>query len=125
AGLALTHGQLWAVAATAAMPTVAIAAFYVTAYFALRLLMAWSVARWALGGRVVRKWWLLPVRDALALGGWGAALFKNRIHWRGREFVLNKGRLLPVAGAMAASVRASDVVCATDSTSPIAGAGST
>jgi ceramide glucosyltransferase len=97
-GLALTHGQLWAVAATAAMPTIPIAASYVTAYFALRLLMAWSVARWSLGGRGIRKWWLLPVRDALSLGVWCAALFKNRIEWRGREFVLIKGRLLPIAG---------------------------
>jgi ceramide glucosyltransferase len=97
-GLALTHGQLWTIAATAAMPTVPIAAVYVTAYFALRLLMAWAVARWSLGGRVLRKWWLLPVRDALSLGVWCAALFKNRIEWRGREFVLIKGRLLPLAG---------------------------
>lgn len=98
AGLALTQGQLWAAAAAAAVPTAAVAASYLIAYFTLRLLMAWSVARWGLGGRVVRKWWLLPVRDALALGVWCAALFKNRIQWRGREFVLNKGRLVPVAG---------------------------
>ena len=97
AGLALTQGQLWAAAATAAMPTAAVAASYVTAYFALRLLMAWSVARWGLDGQVVRKWWLLPVRDALGLGVWCAALFKNRIQWRGREFILSKGRLVPVA----------------------------
>jgi ceramide glucosyltransferase len=98
AGLALTQGQLWVAVATAAMPTAAVAASYVTAYFALRLLMAWSVARWGLDGQVVRKWWLLPVRDALGLGVWCAAFFKNRIQWRGREFILNRGRLLPVAG---------------------------
>jgi ceramide glucosyltransferase len=96
AGLVLTHGPLWAAAATAAMPTAAIAAGYVTAYLTLRLLMAWSVAHWGLGGRVVRKWWLVPVRDALGLGVWCAALFKNRIQWRGREFALNKGRLVPL-----------------------------
>lgn len=98
AGLVLTHGQLGAAAAAAAVPTTAVVASYVIAYFVLRLLMAWSVARWGLGGRVVRKWWLLPVRDALGLGVWCAALFKNRIQWRGREFVLNKGHLVAVAG---------------------------
>jgi ceramide glucosyltransferase len=98
AGLLLTQGQLGAAAAAAAVPTAAVAASYVIAYLALRLLMAWSVARWGLGRRVVRKWWLLPVRDALGLGVWCAALFKNRIQWRGREFVLNKGRLVAVAG---------------------------
>src|SRR5215813_11362858 len=96
AGLVLTHGPLWAAAATAARPTAAIAASYVTAYLTLRLLMAWSVARWGLDGRVVRKWWLVPVRDTLGLGVWCAALFKNRIHWRGREFAVTGGRLLPL-----------------------------
>jgi len=98
AGLVLTQGQLGAVAATAAMPTAAVAASYVAAYVTLRLFMAWSVARWGLGGRLVQKWWLLPVRDALGLGVWCAALFRNRIHWRGHEFVLDKGRLIPIAG---------------------------
>jgi ceramide glucosyltransferase len=98
AGLLLTHGQLWAVAAVAAVPTAAVAVCYVGAYVSLRLLMAWSVARWGLGGRDVPKWWLLPVRDALGFGVWCAALFRNRIQWRGREFALNKGRLVPVAG---------------------------
>jgi ceramide glucosyltransferase len=98
AGLVFTHGLLWTAAAIAVMPTAVVAGCYVTAYLALRLLMAWSVARWGLGGRVVRKCWLLPVRDALGLGVWCAALFKNRIQWRGREFVLNKGRLVAVPG---------------------------
>jgi ceramide glucosyltransferase len=95
AGLGLTHGLLWAAAATAAMPTAAIAAGYVTAYLTMRLLMAWSVAHWGIGRRV-RKSWLVPVRDAIGLGVWCAALFKNRIHWRGREFALNKGCLVPL-----------------------------
>src|SRR5262249_4030969 len=97
-GLALTSGQLGAAAATAAMPTAAVSAGYIAAYFVLRLLRAWSVARWGLEGRALRKWWLLPVRDALGLGVWCAALFTNRIQWRGREFVLDKGRLVPVEG---------------------------
>lgn len=97
-GVVLTQGLLWTLVAVAVMPTAAVATSYLTAYFALRRLMAWSVARWALGGRDVRKWWLLPVRDALGAAVWCASLFTNRIHWRGREFVLNKGHLVPVAG---------------------------
>jgi hypothetical protein len=46
----------------------------------------------------VQKWWLLPLRDALGFGVWCAALFRNRIQWRGREFALNKGRLVPIVG---------------------------
>jgi ceramide glucosyltransferase len=96
AGLVLTHGLLWAAAATAVMPTAAIAASYVTAYLTLRLLMARSVARWGLHERVAQKWWLVPVRDVLGLGVWCAALFTSRIRWRGREFALNRGRLIPL-----------------------------
>jgi ceramide glucosyltransferase len=98
AGLALTQGLPWAVAAAAVAPSSAVAAGYFGAYFVLRLFMAWSLAKWALGDvQVVRKWWLLPVRDALAFVVWLAGLFRNRIHWRGREFDVHDGRLIPVA----------------------------
>jgi hypothetical protein len=97
-GLLLTHGQLWAAAAVAAVPTAGVAICYVGAYVSLRLLMAWSIVRWGLGRRVAGKWWLLPLRDALGFVVWCVALFRNRIQWRGREFALNKGRLVPVAG---------------------------
>lgn len=98
AGLLLTQGLPWAVAATLIMPVASVAAGYFGAYLTLRLVLAWSVAKWALGDvRVVRQWWLLPIRDALAFVVWLAGLFQNRIHWRGREFVVHHGRLIPVA----------------------------
>jgi ceramide glucosyltransferase len=97
AGLLLTQGLPWAVAATVVVPTPAVAAGYFGAYLTLRLVMAWSVAKWALGDvLVVRKWWLLPIRDALAFLVWLGGLFLNRIHWRGREFLVHDGRLIPV-----------------------------
>ena len=97
AGTLLTQGLPWAVAATAAVPSVTVAASYFGAYLTLRLVTAWSVARWALGDvPVVRKWWLLPIRDAFAFVVWLAGLFLNRIHWRGREFLVHDGRLIPV-----------------------------
>jgi hypothetical protein len=46
----------------------------------------------------VKKWWLLPVGDALAFAVWGAGLFVNRVHWRGRDFIVRHGRLIAVAG---------------------------
>jgi ceramide glucosyltransferase len=97
AGLLLTQGLPWAVVATLAVPTVGVATAYLGAYFALRMVMALSVATWGLGDvRVVRKWWLLPLRDALAFLVWLAGLFLNRIRWRGREFLVHHGRLIPV-----------------------------
>jgi ceramide glucosyltransferase len=97
-GLLLTQGLPWAAAAAVVAPSLAVAAGYVGAYVTLRLVMALSVAAWALGDvREVRKWWLLPIRDALAFVVWLAGLFLNRIHWRGREFVVHGGRLIPIA----------------------------
>jgi ceramide glucosyltransferase len=97
-GLLFTQGLPWAVAATVVAPTAAVAAGYFGAYLTLRLVMAWSVATWALGDvRVVRKWWLLPIRDALGFVVWLAGFFMNRIHWRGRQFLVRDGRLIPVA----------------------------
>jgi ceramide glucosyltransferase len=98
-GLLLTQGLLWAVAAALTVRTPAVATAYFGAYLTLRVLMAWSVAKWALGDiRVLKKWWLLPVRDALAFAVWAAGLFVNRVHWRGRDFIVRHGRLISVAG---------------------------
>ncbi|HWW83899.1 MAG TPA: bacteriohopanetetrol glucosamine biosynthesis glycosyltransferase HpnI [Vicinamibacterales bacterium] len=99
AGLLLTQGLPWAVAAVLTVRTSAVATAYFGAYLTLRVLMAWTVAKWALGDvGVVKKWWLLPVRDALAFAVWGAGLFVNRVHWRGRDFIVRHGRLIAVAG---------------------------
>jgi hypothetical protein len=84
-----------------------VAAGYIGAYLALRIVMARAVAVWALGDvRVLKNWWLLPVRDALAFVVWVAGLFSNRIHWRGREFVVRRGRLIRVFHSIADIARA-------------------
>jgi len=96
-GLLLTQGLPWAVAAALLAPTSTVASSYIGGYLTLRTLMAWSVATWVLGDvRVLKRWWLLPVRDALAFAVWVAGLFANRILWRGRGFVVRDGRLIPV-----------------------------
>jgi ceramide glucosyltransferase len=106
-GLLLTLGLPWALAAALIVRTSAVTASYIGAYLTLRIIMAWSVATWALGDvRVLKRWWLLPVRDALAFAVWVAGLFANRIHWRGRDFVVCRGRLIPVFQSVAHKTRA-------------------
>ena len=96
-GLLLTQGLPWALAAALIVRTSGVALGYIGAYLTLRVIMAWSVATWALDDvRALKRWWLLPVRDALAFAVWGVGLFANRIHWRGRDFVVRRGRLIPV-----------------------------
>jgi len=75
----------------------AVAAGFLGAYLALRLLAGWTVGVWGLRDSLLRrKLWLLYLRDALVFPIWLASFARNRIEWRGLEFTLRKGRLIPV-----------------------------
>ncbi len=96
-GMAITHGLPWAIAAALLSPSLKVAVAFLSAYLILRLIMAWMVGIRGLKDPLLRKdWWLLPVRDFFAFGIYLVALFSNRIEWRGREFVIRKGRLISV-----------------------------
>ena len=45
---------------------------------------------------VLRKLWLLPLRDAFAFLVWVASFFAQRIHWRDRLFQVRDKKLVPV-----------------------------
>jgi ceramide glucosyltransferase len=96
-GLVLTFGLPWALLAALVAPAKWIGAAYLAAYLALRLLTAWIVGVWGLDDPVVRrKPYLVPARDALNFLVWSASFLSNRIEWRGLEFVVEKGLLVPV-----------------------------
>ncbi len=96
-GMIFTHGLPWALAAAAAAPSRWLAALFLVAYLALRLAMAWTIGAWGLKDPVVRrKFWLVPLRDALTFLVWLASFASNRIQWRGLEFKVEKGILVPV-----------------------------
>ena len=97
AGLIFTHGLAWSLAAAAVAPSAAVAAGCLLAYLVFRLLMAWVVGVWGLKDPVLRRrLWLVPVRDALGFLIWLASFASNRINWRGQEFTIREGRLVPV-----------------------------
>jgi ceramide glucosyltransferase len=97
-GMLFTHGLPLAIFAAILAPSAAIAAAYLGAYAILRFAMAWTVGVWGLRDPVVRrKWWLLPLRDALAFLVWLASFAINRIEWRGNRFRLERGRMIPLA----------------------------
>ncbi len=82
--LLLSHGAMWATTL-----------FVVTAL--LRLLMAFAVGRGVLqDGQVSRCWWLIPVRDLVALVVWMVSFAGHTVRWRGLEFKLRDGRLTPI-----------------------------
>jgi ceramide glucosyltransferase len=62
--------------------------------FFLRLAQAMTVGAGVLGDHeVLANLWLLPVRDAIAMGLWVAALAGDTIVWRGERFALRDGKL--------------------------------
>lgn len=102
-GLLITHGLFWALVGAFASGSAKAAAFFFAAYLVLRLTLAWTVGVWGMNDETVRKkWWLVPLRDALHFGVWVASFFSNRIVWGGSEFQLKaNGDMVALAATTA------------------------
>ena len=99
-GLLLTQGLPWSIAAIAVHPTAAVAAAYLGTYFALRCAMTWMIGSWGLKQPGLwRKMPAIPAWDALAFCIWLASFGRKSIRWRGSNYLLRDGRLVPVATA--------------------------
>lgn len=95
-GLVLTFGLPWALVGAALAPQRALAAAYLLSYLGLRWMVCWVVGVWGLGDELVRRrWWQVPLRDALAVLVWVASFFARRIEWRGASFYVRNQRLVP------------------------------
>jgi ceramide glucosyltransferase len=94
AGLPLSFGLLWAMAAVVASA----GAIWSWALLSLSLLarvsLALSVGVGVLGdGQVLRDLWLVPLRDVMGAALWVASFSSDDIEWRGIRFRLKKGKL--------------------------------
>jgi len=96
-GLIFTHGLPWAIFAALCAPTKALAAASLVAYLILRLGVAWSVGARILQDETVRRrWWLIPIRDAIHFAVWLASFTSNRVTWGDAEFAMKKGEMIPL-----------------------------
>jgi ceramide glucosyltransferase len=96
-GLVFTQGLPWSLAAIAIHPTAAVAAAYLGAYIFLRLAMTWLIGVRGLGDRALwKKLWLITVWDALAFFLWLLSFVRSSIRWRGGEYYIRDGQLVPV-----------------------------
>jgi ceramide glucosyltransferase len=97
-GLVWTQGLAWSLAAIAVHPSIAVAAAYLGTYLALRCAMTWTIGTWGLKQRGLwRKMPAIPLWDALAFCIWLASFARRSIRWRGADYLLRDGRLVPVA----------------------------
>ncbi len=96
-GLLLTQALPWTVAAIAIRPAWGIVLGYFGTYAALRLALTWTIAIWGLKQptAVLKKAVLIPVWDAAAFGIWLVSFLRNRIRWRGYEYQIRNGELVP------------------------------
>jgi ceramide glucosyltransferase len=96
-GLIFTNALPWAVF-VGAIATWRLAVIYLAIAMLFRVLMAISVGFRGMRDRLVlRKLWLLPLREAFAFTVWLASFFPQRIQWRDRQFRVRDKRLIPVA----------------------------
>jgi ceramide glucosyltransferase len=96
AGLLFTFTLPWAVAALLLAQGATWAWWLLAAALLARCTTASVTATRVLSdAQTIRRLWLLPVRDFLAVAIWLAGLFGRRIIWRGEAFILEKGKLKP------------------------------
>jgi ceramide glucosyltransferase len=96
-GLIFTHGLPWALAAVAFHPTLAVAAAYLGGYFVVRCIITAMIAMWGLKqGSYWKKMGLIPIWDAMAFAIWLASFARRSIRWRGSDYHIRGGTLVPV-----------------------------
>jgi ceramide glucosyltransferase len=93
-GLMATHGLGWAFLNVLASGLSPVSLWLLGLSFFLRLAQAMTVGTAVLDDHeVLANLWLLPFRDAIAMGLWVAGFAGDTIVWRGERFALKDGKL--------------------------------
>jgi ceramide glucosyltransferase len=96
-GLVFTWGLIWALIAVAVHPTWPVAIGYLGGYLVLRVIITWLVGIYGMRQKGLwPKMLLIPVWDAVAFMIWVASFGRNVIRWRGYEYYIRDGILVPV-----------------------------
>jgi ceramide glucosyltransferase len=99
-GLIFTFGLPWALLAVATHPTMWVALAYLGGYALCRVTITWLVGMWGMKQHGIwKKIPLIPVWDAIAFLLWIASFARNTIRWRGVDYFIREGLLVPVASA--------------------------
>ncbi len=96
AGLVFTQGLAWALAAVAIHPTLGVAIFYISTYLVLRMTMTLLIGVWGLKEKdVAKKLPLFVLWDIAAFFIWLASFVRRSIRWRGVNYFVRAGMLVP------------------------------
>src|SRR5581483_11118884 len=96
AGLLLTFAVPWALLAVAAAHDALWSWLLLLGALLFRLAVAFEVGAGVLQDRsLVRDFWLIPLRDIIAVFVWIASYTGHTVAWRGDQFVLRDGKLHP------------------------------
>lgn len=99
-GLLLTQGLPWSIAAVAVHPSAAVALSFFGGYLGLRMAMTWIIGIHGLRQPGLWKQMpLIPVWDGVAFVIWLTSFARNSIRWRGADYHIRDGRLVPVVSA--------------------------
>lgn len=107
-GLIFTLGLPWTLLAIALAPRPVIALSFLFTYLLVRTLLTLIVGGVGLRQRGLWKQLLMvPLWDAVAAAIWAASFFRRTIRWRGHDYVIVNGQLVPSRsdGAMAGSAQ--------------------
>jgi ceramide glucosyltransferase len=95
-GLVFTLGLPWALLAVVLQPTAAVAAGYLGGYLFARSVLTLLVGAAGLKqSGVWAKLLYIPLWDAMATGIWLASFARRTIRWRGHDYAIVNGELIP------------------------------
>ncbi len=110
-GLIFTFGLPWALLAIALLPTPAVVAWYGGMYLLVRFAMTLLVGSWGLRQPAVwTKLAWVPVWDAMAWSIWLISFTRRSIRWRGQDYLIRKGELVPASPTMPGSKPQADLL---------------
>jgi ceramide glucosyltransferase len=96
-GLLFTQGLFWSLIAIAVQPTLATACVYLGAWAVLRTALTMIIGSWGLKQRGVwKQLGLIPLWDTLALCIWLASFTRKTVRWRGANYYIRDGFLVPI-----------------------------
>ncbi len=96
-GLIFTWGLPWALIAIATRPSMAVALGYLGSYAVLRVAMTGLIGIWGMRqSGLWKKMALIPLWDAMAFLIWLVSFGRKSIRWRGVEYFIREGILVPV-----------------------------